>query len=291
MKMPSLNVQIFFGALFGVLIGLYFQQQNADSALVQGGLYASGLIGTLFIDLLKMILVPLVFCSIAVGIANLRQHSQIHRVWVTALLFFIGSMVLAIAVAMIASNYFKPGVGMQIAMFAGAMENFQAQQMGLPEFFAHFLHGLFVNPFTALAQSNVIAVVVFALILGIALVVGGERYQHLLRLLQEGLELTMLVVNWIMRLAPFGIAALLIKLISTQDVSVLNSLASFVALVVGTTLFHGLVILPLVLYLFTKKHRSGFYAVLKKRSLPLLRPVLVRQRCPSPCVAQHSTCT
>jgi len=253
MKMPSLNVQIFFGALFGVLIGLYFQQQNADSALVQGGLYASGLIGTLFIDLLKMILVPLVFCSIAVGIANLRQHSQIHRVWVTALLFFIGSMVLAIAVAMIASNYFKPGVGMQIAMFAGAMENFQAQQMGLPEFFAHFLHGLFVNPFTALAQSNVIAVVVFALILGIALVVGGERYQHLLRLLQEGLELTMLVVNWIMRLAPFGIAALLIKLISTQDVSVLNSLASFVALVVGTTLFHGLVILPLVLYLFTKK--------------------------------------
>jgi Na+/H+-dicarboxylate symporter len=253
MKMPSLNMQIFFGVLFGVVVGLYFQQQHIDSAVVQGGLYASDLVGTLFIDLLKMILIPLVFCSIAVGIANLRQHSQIHHVWATALLFFIGSMILAIAVAMIASNYFKPGAGLQIAMFAGAMENFQAQQMGLPEFFAHFLHGLFVNPFTALAQSNVIAVVVFALILGIALVMGGERYGHVLRLLQEGLELTMLVVNWIMRLAPFGIAALLIKLVATQDVSVLNSLVSFVALVVGTTLFHGLVTLPLILYIFTKK--------------------------------------
>lgn len=253
MKMPSLNVQIFLGAGLGILLGLYFQQLSADSAVQQSGLYIAGLAGTLFIDLLKMILIPLVFCSITVGIANLRQHSQIHRVWVTTLLFFIASMAVAIVLALVAMNYFKPGVGMQISMFAGAMDNFQAQQMSLPEFFASFLHGLFANPFAALAQTNVIAVVVFALILGIALVMGGERYQYLLHLLEEGLEITMRIVNWIMRLAPLGITALLMQLVATQDLNVLNSLASFVAVVVGTTLFHGLVALPLVLYLFTKK--------------------------------------
>lgn len=253
MKIPSLNIQILLGAMLGVLVGLAFQQLPKHSALLQGGLYASGLVGTLFIDLLKMILIPLVFCSIAVGIANLRQHSQMHRVWLIALIYFVITMMLAISVAMLVSNYFKPGLGMHIEMFAGAMENFQAKQMPLPEFFAHFLHGLFVNPFTALAEGNVIAVVVFALILGVALVMGGQRYQSLLQLLQEGLDLTMLVVNWIMRLAPLGIAALLISLIATQDLAILNSLASFVALVVGTTLFHGLVALPLVLYVITKK--------------------------------------
>lgn len=253
MKIPSLNIQILLGAIFGVLVGVVFQQLPEHSALLQGGLYVSGLVGTLFIDLLKMILIPLVFCSIAVGIANLRQHRQMHRVWLIALIYFVITMMLAISVAMLASNYFKPGLGMHIEMFAGAMENFQARQMPLPEFFAHFLHGLFVNPFTALAQSNVIAVVVFALILGVALVMGGQRYQYVLQLLQEGLDLTMLVVNWIMRLAPLGIAALLISLIATQDLAILNSLANFVALVVGTTLFHGLVALPLVLYVITKK--------------------------------------
>jgi len=65
-----------------------------------------------------MILIPLVFCSISVGIANLRQHQQMHRVWLSTLLFFIGSMLLAIVLGMSASLYFKPGAEMQIHMFA-----------------------------------------------------------------------------------------------------------------------------------------------------------------------------
>lgn len=259
MKIPSLNIQILLGAAIGVLVGFYFHGLGAESQTVQYGLYASSLIGTLFIDALKMILIPLVFCSISVGIANLRQHQQIHRVWVAALLFFISSMAIAISLALIAANYFKPGSGMQLAMFEGAMQKFTAKQLPLPEFFAQFLHGLFVNPFAALAQGNVIAVVVFSLILGIALVVGGERYKNILLLLQETLELTMRIVGWVMYVAPFGIAALLIKLITTQDLLILKSLSNFVALVVGTTLLHGIVVLPLILYIFTGKSPLWFW--------------------------------
>lgn len=252
MKLPSLNVQILLGAIFGVAIGLYFQNLGLTHRAVQSGLYTSGLIGTLFIDLLKMILIPLVFCSISVGIANLRQHQQMHHVWVTTLMFFVLTMVIAIVLGMSASLYFKPGSGLQIKMFEHAMQNFEARQLPLPEFFSQFLHGLFVNPFTALAQSNVLAVVMFALILGVALVIGGERFQHTRALLQEILDVTMLIVDWVMRLAPFGIMALLIKLLAVQDVAMLNTLLKFVAVVVGSTLLHGLIILPLILYLFTR---------------------------------------
>lgn len=259
MKLPSLNLQILIGAIVGVLVGLYFHGLGADHSSVQTGLYVSGLVGTLFIDLLKMILIPLVFCSIAVGIANLRQHQQIHRVWVTTLLFFASSMAIAMLLGMAASLYFKPGAGLEIALFQDAMQNFQAKQLPLPEFFAQFLHGLFVNPFAALANGNVLAVVIFALFLGIAIVMGGERYQHMVALLQEALDITMRMVNWIMYLAPFGIAALLIKLIAVQDVAMLHTLAKFVALIIGTLLLHGVLVLPLILYLFTGKTPLWFW--------------------------------
>lgn len=260
MKLPSLNIQILLGSIFGVAVGLYFHELGAEHHIVQGGLYASSLVGTLFIDLLKMILIPLVFCSISVGIANLRQHQQMHRVWVTTLLFFICSMAIAIVLGMLASLYFKPGAGMHLAMFEHAMQNFEAKQLPMPEFFAQFLHGLFVNPFTALSQGNVLAVVTFSLILGITLVMGGERYRNILSLLQEGLDITMQIVGWVMRLAPLGIMALLIKLVAVQDVAMLGTLAKFVAVVIGTTLLHGVVILPLILYLFTGKSPLWFWS-------------------------------
>lgn len=259
MKIPSLNIQILLGATFGVLVGLLFQKVGTDTKAVSASLYAAGIIGTLFIDLLKMILIPLVFCSIVVGIANLRQHSQIHKVWLTTLIFFIVTMILAVLVGMLASIYFEPGTGLEVSMFEGAMQNFQSEQMPLPEYFAHFLHQLFVNPFKALAEGSVLAVVIFALFLGIALVMGGERYKSILALLQEGFEITMRIVNWIMLLAPYGIAALLIKLVATQDVTMLATLAKFVAVVTGTLLVHGMIVLPLILFLMTGKTPLWFW--------------------------------
>lgn len=259
MKIPSLNVQILFGALFGIGLGAIFHVLGVQQPAVASSLYVSDLVGTLFIDLLKMVLVPLVFCSIAVGIANLRKHQQIHRVWMSTLLFFTFTMMIAITLGMSVSLFFKPGAGIQVEMFANAMQNFEAKQMPLPEFFAHFLHGLFVNPFKALAEANVLAVVMFALMLGIALVMGGERYHNILKLLEEALEIVMRIVGWVMYLAPLGIAALLIKLVSIQDLAMLTTLGKFVMVVVGTTLLHGVVILPLLMFAITGKSPLWFW--------------------------------
>ena len=259
MKMPSLNTQILIGAILGILLGIYCHQLGAEHSTTAASVYAAGLVGGLFIDLLKMILIPLVFCSITVGIANLRQHQQMHRVWVTTMLFFVASMAIAIVLGLSASHYFKPGAGLHLAMFSDAMQNFQAKQLSFSEFFSQFLHGLFLNPFTALSEGNVLAVVVFALILGIALVVGGERYKNMLVLFQEAFEICMRIVSWIMHLAPLGVAALLLKLVAVQDASMLETLAKFVLLIMGTTLFHGVVILPLILYALTGKTPLWFW--------------------------------
>ena len=251
MQLRSLNTQILLAAILGIALGAALAVLGKDTSVAQQSLYVAGLIGTLFIDLLKMVLIPLVFASISVGVANLRAHDQIHRTWVATLGFFALSMALAVVLGLSAANLFRPGEGMQLAMFADATRAFEARQMPLSEFFAHFLHSLFQNPVAALAQGKVLSVVMFALILGIALVVGGERYRNLLLLLQELLELTLLIVGWIMRLAPLGIMALLLKLAATQDIALLATMTKFIAVVIGTTLLHGVVVLPLILYLVT----------------------------------------
>ena len=254
----TLNMQILIAAVLGVAGGWAVHGMPATAASVHWSLYGANLVGTLFIDLLKMVMIPLVFCAIVTGIANLRQHSQINLVWKTTLLFFATTTLIAIVIGLGASNIFKPGEGLHLDMFADAMQQFESKQLTMPEFFTQFLHGIFMNPFKALADGNIIAIVAFALVLGIALVMASDRYPQLLGLFEEGMAVCMQMINWIMRLAPFGIAALLFKLVATQDLSLFTTLTKFILLVTGTTLLHGLVVLPLLLFLITGKRPLWF---------------------------------
>lgn len=251
MRRPSLNNQILLGSLIGIAIGGWLSLAEPGNA-TQNTLYGAKLVGTLFLDLLRMVLIPLVFSSIVIGVANLRANQKMHRVWVTTLGFFGLSMAVAIVIGLGAAHLFKPGEGLQLAMFAEATQNYQARQMPLPEYIAQFLHGMFQNPFKALAQGDILAVVIIALFLGIALVVGGERYRNLQQMIQELNELCLLIVGWIMRLAPLGIAALLLQLVASQNSALLYSLGHFIAVVIGSTLFHGAIVLPLMLYVVTR---------------------------------------
>lgn len=285
----SLNTQILIGTVLGLSVGALLHYSPVTSSLYQNSLYVFNILATLFVDLLKMILVPLIFTSITVGIANLRAHQHIHHVWVLTLGFFITSMGLAILLGLGAAQFFAPGKGMTLDLFQDAMQHYNASHMTLGEFTQNIVHGLFVNPFAALAQGNILAIVIFALFVGVALVSGGERYQTILHLFQEGQTLTLHIVGWVMRLAPLGIMALLAKLTATQDVDLLATLLKFIALVIGTTLFHGVVVLPLLLYWVTKMSplcfwrgaREALITAFATSSSSATLPVTLR------CVEQH----
>jgi Na+/H+-dicarboxylate symporter len=255
----TLNTRILLGAIIGILLGLGFARLGSDSAITQNGLYGLGLVSSVFIGALKMVMVPLVFTSIAVGVAQLQAHHQMHRVWVSTLVFFGISMLLAIVLGMQAMNWFKPATGINLAMFSDLTTQHQTAALPMHEFFSKFVSGLFANPVAAMAQGNIMAVLVFALFTGIAIVSAGERYRHLLALLTELFNLMMQMVGWIMQIAPFGILALLAKLVATQDVALFESLGKFMAVVIGTTVFHGAVVLPLLLWLVTRVSPLTFW--------------------------------
>lgn len=247
----SLNSQILIGALTGVALGLVLGI-DLLSGVSNTVIYLADLLGSVFINMLKMVMMPLVFTSITVGIANLSVGNQIHKVWMSTLMYSLSTMSLSVLVGITASNLFEPGKGIDIKMFHDALGNVQNPNVNFAEFVAKFVSSLFMNPIAAMSQGHVMGIIVFAILVGVALVVGGQRYRATLSLFQEFFDLSLLILDWIMRLAPFGIAALLTKLIATQNIDVLTSLIGFVSIIMGTLVFHGLIVLPLVLYLVTQ---------------------------------------
>ena len=256
----TLNGQILLAAILGILFGIFLTHIDPNSSVHTSSLYGLGIASSIFIGLLKLILVPLIFCSIVVGVSSLQAHAQIHRVWKVTVLCSLVTTGIAVTIGILSTHLFQTGKGLDIGLFQDAMSGFEAKQQFTPsEFIGQFINGVLVSPFKAMAENNVLAVVLFALLVGAALVAGGKRYDTINTFLNQSFQLIMHIVGWIMWLAPIGIFALLAKLIATENLNVLGSLATFAAVVTGTTIFHGLIVLPLLLWLFGRMSPLRFF--------------------------------
>ncbi len=255
----SLNTQILVAAILGVLFG-FFLNLLPDSAFYDGSLYGLSIASSIFIGLLKMLLIPLIFSSIVVGVSNLQASGQLSRVWKITLLCCVTTTTLALILGLACAHLFEVGKGVDVRLFQDAMSQHQTPDTLTPSsFFTNFIQNTLINPFKAFAEGNVLAVVVFALFVGVALVKGGEQFRTVRRLSHQFFDIMMLMIGWVMKLAPLGIFAMLAKLIATEDVTVLSRLAEFAVVVTGTTIFHGLVVLPLLLWLFGKMNPVTFF--------------------------------
>ena len=255
----NLNTQILIAAILGVAFG-FLLNQFPQTAFFDHSIYGLSILSSIFIGLLKMLLVPLIFSSIVVGVSNLQSGGQLSRTWKITLLCCVTTTTLALMLGIGAAHLFGVGQGVDIAMFQDAMNEHQTPDTLTPSaFFTNFIQNTLINPFKAFSDGNVLAVVVFALMLGVALVKGGERFNSIKKLSTQFFEVMMMLVGWVMKLAPIGIFALLAKLVSTEDISILSRLAEFAAVVTGTTIFHGAVVLPLLLWIFGKMSPITFF--------------------------------
>lgn len=255
----NLNTQILIAAVLGVGLG-FLLITYPHSAWVEYSLYGLGLLSSVFIGLLKMLLIPLIFSSIVVGVSNLQAGGQFGRVWKITALSCLTTTTLALILGIGCAHLFDVGKGVDIQLFQAAMERHQTPDTLTPSsFFTTFIQNTLINPFKAFSEGNVLAVVVFALFLGVALVKGGERFALVRNISQQFFDIMMLLVGWVMKLAPIGIFALLAKLIATEDLSVLSRLVEFAAVVTGTTIFHGVVVLPALLWVFGRMSPVTFF--------------------------------
>ena len=255
----SLNTQIFIAAVLGVAFGFLLNQFPATQ-FFDASIYGLGLASSIFIGLLKMLLVPLIFSSILVGVSNLEAGNQLSRVWKITLACCVTTTTLALILGLASTHIFHVGQGVDVTLFQEAMNQHKSPDTLTPSsFLTNFIQNTLINPFKAFSDGNVLAVVLFALLLGLALVHGGERFNGIKQLARQFFDIMMVLVSWVMKVAPIGIFALMAKLIATEDISILSRLAEFAIVVTGTTIFHGAVILPLLLWIFGKMDPITFF--------------------------------
>lgn len=245
------NHQILIGAFVGLLIGLYIKL-NPYAIGTDSIIYVADLIADIFVSSLKMVLIPVIFFSISVGIANLSGHKQSSRIWFLTFSFFFISMALAIILGLGSMNLFEPGRGISLSIFSEQLNNFHLTSIPLSGFIKQFLSSIFVNPFKAMTEGNILGVITFSILVGFAIAKGGKEFFEVKKIFNGLLGITMKIVSWIVKFSPYGVSALIIKLVSQQSPDLFITLSKFIIVIIGMTLFHGIVILPLLLYFFTK---------------------------------------
>ena len=256
--MKNANKYILLAALAGIVMGLVIKNLP-DSLILQYISDISILVGKIFITALKMILVPLVFFSIVNGISNLASSNKAGTIWRSTLLYFAGTMFFAVFIAMLAMNYFKPGVGISIDVWQ-LNEVATADVLSLKDFIYQFILGLFENPFASLSDGKILPLIVFSILIGVTLNEKNKALNSARDFFRSFYEIIFKIVNWIMFIAPFGIFGLLVNMVISQNLTIFSQLGIFMMIVIGIILFHGIIFLPTLLFLF---NRINIYSLWK----------------------------
>ncbi len=255
--MSNSNRNILFAAIFGILLGIVLKNFH-DFVGYEYVVTLIDMVGQLFIKALKMILVPLVFFSIVVGISNLGSGKKSSKIWKSSLIYYFSTMAIAVVIALSMMNLVKPGQGLQIDAWTENLTS-APQTMTIFEFLQEFLLSLFANPFESLASGNILSIIIFSIFIGIAFNSKNEKMVFGKKIFESFYEVILKIVHWIMIVAPLGIFALLVKLIESQSLELFNKLGIFIFTVLVIILIHGIIVLPLINYLFTKINLSTLW--------------------------------
>jgi Na+/H+-dicarboxylate symporter len=230
----SLTTQIFLGMLAGSVIGVAMMLAGApgDSHLVQ----VVKLAGDLFLQLLKMVIVPLILASMVTGVTSMGSVGNLGRVGKQTFLFYLMTVLIAVAIGLVLVNVLQPGIPLREQTMAGGPLSEEAAgtvQKATERPTAYDLVRRLVpeNPFRAMADMDVLGIIVFALILGFALLsLGPERAEPLTRFFESLNQAVMRIVGFVMRLAPFGVGAIIAYMLASRSPEDLRQLVQGLAI-------------------------------------------------------------
>lgn len=251
-KKMGLTTKIFVALIAGAIFGMILHYavpagHIKDNILVEGILY---IVGQGFIRLMKMLVVPLVFCSIVCGSMAIGDTKKLGTVGVRTLAFYLATTALAICVALAMGNLLDPGVGLDMsAISANAAE---VQTMESTSMAQTILNIIPDNPIGALANGNMLQIIVFALIVGVILAKLGEKTETVGNFFSQFNDVMMEMTMMVMRLAPIGVFCLISRTFAGIGFSAFLPLAKYM---IGVLL--ALAVQCFIVYLGLLKIFSG----------------------------------
>jgi DAACS family dicarboxylate/amino acid:cation (Na+ or H+) symporter len=243
----KLHTRIVIGLATGAVAGSAVNAFAAGAPWVEWvNRNLAGPVGQLFLRLLFMTVVPLVFASVTLGVAGIGNIRRLGRIGAKTMLYFLISTALSTAIGLGLVNAFHPGRGVDAATREALLATYQSQAEGVQSAgAAGFGVGTFVNmvprnPIQAAASGDMLAVIVFALVFGAALTqLPSRRAQPMLDVLGALGDVVMVIIEFAMRLAPYGVFALIFAVTSRFGWHLLGQLGWYVVIVIGGLLLHA----------------------------------------------------
>ena len=246
MKMPALHGQILIALVLAVVAGILL----GEKALLFEPL------GTLFLNALRMIVVPLIVCSIVTGVAGIGGRENFGRMGGKTLLYYLATSLLAILTGLVLVNLIRPGVGADLGLKASGSGDWvrvleeRAAASPWQTALELLIRMVPTNPFRAMVEGEMIQVIVFCLLFGYFSTQVGEPYRSLIRnVFQGGFEIMMKITHLILLFAPIGIFGLVSTVVAESGVGVFANLGLYALTVLAGLLLHAAVTLPLLLLL------------------------------------------
>ena len=251
-KKMGLTTRIFIALLAGVIFGVALCYLVPDGSfkndiLVEGVLYV---VGQGFIRLMKMLVVPLVFCSIVCGSMSIGDTKKLGTVGMRSLIFYLCTTACAVTVALLVGNLLNPGVGLDLSVLQST--NTQVESMQATSLTETLLNIIPDNPIGALAKGEMLQIILFALIVGVILAKLGERAETVGSFFSQFNDVMMEMTMMVMSLAPVGVFCLISRTFATIGFSAFLPLAKYMVAV-----FLALGIQCFVIYLSMLKLFTG----------------------------------
>jgi Na+/H+-dicarboxylate symporter len=243
----KLNItwKIFIGMTLGIIVGYILNQSlSADPKGLESWSTYLNLLSKIFLRMIKMIIGPLIFSILTVGIAKLGDFKLVGRIGAKTLGYFYFATILSLLTGLVAVNILKPGRLMQIPLPpAGADTGVETKKMTMENFITHLFPQSF---FEALATNEVLQIVVFSIFFGIATAAIGDKGKILIKALDAVSEVMFQIVNFVMKFAPFGVFGAVAAVIAQKGLGILGGYLYLIVCFFATLAFFILVILPLV---------------------------------------------
>ena len=262
----NLTVQILIAMILGAILGVIIHNNYAPEAAKDFSGYIK-MLATIFIRLVQMIISPLVFTTLVVGIAKLGDIKSVGRIGGKALGWFFTASFISLLIGMFWVNFFQPGIGIQLididpttaSEVTEKTQNFSAQN-----FVEHIIPKSIVE---AMATNEILQIVIFSIFFGLAAASIGDFTKPVINALDKTSHIILKMVNYVMKFAPLGVFGAIAGVFATRDVSdLLITYAKFFgSFLVGITSLW--VVLLVVGYIFLKGHMT---TLLKRIISPLI---------------------
>ena len=225
-----LTLYILIGLVLGLVVGIAINAAIADGtplaqARLEGIAHWFSIVTTVFLHLIKMIIAPLVFATLVVGIAHMGDTSALGRVGVKSVGWFVCASLVSLALGMLLVNVLQPGVGLNLPLpAASATAGLDKSNFDAAKIITHIFPTSIID---AMAQNDILQIVVFSVFMGVAITAVGDKAKPLVTAAEALVSVMLQITDYVMRFAPVAVFAAVAATLIEQGPGVIGRLAYF----------------------------------------------------------------